>query len=243
MDTCAFYLAIKTLEQITPAIRTLLVVIPESQQRPATENLISLISSNQNSVLENSRICACYILKSYPKVPSEMALSLTSIATEGAKNNFLSKATHPRAFFTDLRCEIISFITDFSLADDDFHKNLIEQDKLVKTLILCLDDYTRNHKGDIGSTVRIAAMQNIQKLEKFYKYLPPATQTLLIGKILQQGAEKILRIREEAGKEMVFISSILQGGLSIWISIGVLICSSIDVPICSEIRKFSAFMR
>ena len=132
-----------------------------------------------------------------------MAVSLTNIATEGAKDNFLSKATHPRAFFTDLRREIISYITDFCLSDANFDKDLLEQEKLIKNLILCLEDYTRNHKGDIGSTVRISAMQNLQKLDKYYQYLPPTTLSLMIGKILQQGAEKILRIREEAANCLI----------------------------------------
>ena len=76
-------------------------------------------------------------------------------------------------------------------------------DKIGNTLVLSLDDYTRNQRGDIGSHVRLAALKGIQQLVSSFPQLKMETVLLLVGKTLQQGAEKILRVREEAAKTLI----------------------------------------
>mgnify|MGYP000080638301 CR=1 FL=1 len=188
-------------EQITPAMEILLVEIPLEQQKIKCEELIGLLVSNQTSVLENARICACYILKSYTCFEMSNAIKLLDILLEGAREIFNMKSTHPRAFFVEVRAEILSYIIDLFLKSNPDDGEILNQ--IFGAILECFDDYTRNQKGDIGSVVRVGAMQGIQKLARFLPKIPADMYKALLGRLLQQGAEKILRIREEVGRTLL----------------------------------------
>ena len=151
--------------------------------------------------MENARICACYFLRSYPELPRKTAFDLLQVAGEGGRDNFTAKSTHPRAFFVDLRAEVLLFAVDFLVLSDETDASALES--ICEVLVTCLDDYSRNQRGDVGCTVRLAAMEAVRKHAPFLARITPQTYSRLLGKIVQQGAEKILRIREEAARTML----------------------------------------
>ena len=189
-------------QQITPAMTLLITVIPLKDQRVACRKLVDLIKSSQTSVLENARICACYILKSYTCVDKHTALELLAVSIEGANENFTMKSVNSRAFFVELRAEIVLYVVHLFLTTDEMKGDNDLLLQIIGAITTCLEDYTRNQKGDIGSILRIAAMQAIQQMGQFLPSIPSDMYIRLLAKLLQQGGEKILRIREEAGRTL-----------------------------------------
>jgi hypothetical protein len=93
-------------------------------------------------------------------------------------------------------------------------------ERVASTLLLCLDDYATDNRGDVGSWVREAAMQGLEKLaiklanmhakaqlngagqaaEQNTNIFPPLLSARLFPALLKQSAEKIDRVRECAGQ-------------------------------------------
>lgn len=70
----------------------------------------------------------------------------------------------------------------------------------VAVLIACIDDYSTNSKGDIGSLVREAAMRSLTELITTQEYFADSSDCdLFVGQLLKQVTEKIDRVRATAG--------------------------------------------
>ncbi|KAI8979034.1 armadillo-type protein [Pilobolus umbonatus] len=92
-------------------------------------------------------------------------------------------------------------------------KSAITHDEFIlitNTLQSCIADYSTDERGDVGSWVRIAAMNlldhllpTVSKLDKVYvtdqPYLDRETTTAFIGAIIKQSVERIDRLRSCAG--------------------------------------------
>ena len=70
-----------------------------------------------------------------------------------------TKSSNPRAFFVQLRAEIILYVVEMFIKNGELENNSQTRSHLMDAIIRCFEDYTRNQKGDIGSIVRIANMQ------------------------------------------------------------------------------------
>ncbi|KAF8655488.1 hypothetical protein AX16_003046 [Volvariella volvacea WC 439] len=81
---------------------------------------------------------------------------------------------------------------------------------LYDALLLGLDDYTSDQRGDVGSWIRIASIQGLTRVSEmllsrageipnFESYLPPVKFHDAISGILKQGVERLDNVRQEAG--------------------------------------------
>jgi tubulin-specific chaperone D len=77
------------------------------------------------------------------------------------------------------------------------------------TLTNCLDDYTVDSRGDVGSWIRIAACDSLVPV---YKYVTLDVK-MAIGKLLRLSVERMDRVRVVAGKTLRSIVS--QAGVEI----------------------------
>ena len=109
--------------------------------------LLKLIKNDKNSVLENSRICGCFILKSYSALDDSSAADLFTLCEEGANQNFTIKSTNPRVFFVDLRVQLLNYLIFNFLKTENFTDDRVET--IFKSVLNCLNDYSRNQKGKI----------------------------------------------------------------------------------------------
>ena len=83
-------------------------------------------------------------------------------------------------------------------------------DRIATTLLVCLDDYATDNRGDVGSWVREAAMVGLEtllhKLARMQQTSPDAVVFLpllserVFPALLKQSVEKIDRVREKAGQ-------------------------------------------
>lgn len=83
-------------------------------------------------------------------------------------------------------------------------------DRVATTLLVCLDDYATDNRGDVGSWVREAAMVGLEamlhKLARMQQASPDAVVFLpllsarVFPALLKQSVEKIDRVREKAGQ-------------------------------------------
>ena len=69
------------------------------------------------------------------------------------------------------------------------------------TLISCLDDYTVDSRGDVGSWIRMAACESLVPV---YKHVTQEVK-MTIGKLLRLSVEKMDRVRLVAGKTLCAI--------------------------------------
>ena len=77
------------------------------------------------------------------------------------------------------------------------------------TLISCLDDYTVDSRGDVGSWIRMAACESLVPV---YKHVTRDVKGT-IGKLLRLSVEKMDRVRVIAGRTLCAI--IPQGDIEI----------------------------
>jgi len=66
-------------------------------------------------------------------------------------------------------------------------------------LTACLDDYTVDSRGDVGSWARIAACESLQPI---FKHISPEHIRHTIGKLLRLSVEKLDRVRNAAGQSL-----------------------------------------
>ena len=68
---------------------------------------------------------------------------------------------------------------------------------LTKALIVCLDDYTTDQRGDVGSLVRIAAVDAVSAVLK-KKLLNLCDRQVLAAKVCGLAVEKLDKVRWRA---------------------------------------------
>ncbi|KAF8194167.1 TBCD protein, partial [Pholiota molesta] len=67
-------------------------------------------------------------------------------------------------------------------------------------LLVALDDYTIDERGDIGSWARIASIQGLTTISGFFsKYLSPEKYRSIAAGLLKQGVERLDNVRQTAG--------------------------------------------
>lgn len=66
-------------------------------------------------------------------------------------------------------------------------------------LTSCLDDYTVDSRGDVGSWIRISACESLLPV---FKYTSHDNLNLTIGKLLRLSVEKMDRVRIAAGQTL-----------------------------------------
>ena len=85
---------------------------------------------------------------------------------------------------------------------------------MYKVLILGLDDYTTDERGDVGSRVRIASIQGLTSVSltlltlvksdpAYFEYLPADLYQEAIAGILKQGVERLDNVRQQAGESII----------------------------------------
>ena len=85
---------------------------------------------------------------------------------------------------------------------------------MYKVLILGLDDYTTDERGDVGSRVRIASIQGLTSVSltlltlvksdpAYSEYLPADLYQEAISGILKQGVERLDNVRQHAGESVI----------------------------------------
>lgn len=107
-------------------------------------------------------------------------------------NKFCSKACHQK-----------THVPDLAISRPEFEKILV-------TLLDCLNDYSTDQRGDVGSWVRSASMacllpllQTIAQVdsrqEKDQRYLTTDAAGAIMGALLKQSVERIDKVRARAG--------------------------------------------
>ena len=82
---------------------------------------------------------------------------------------------------------------------------------MYKVLILGLDDYTTDERGDVGSKIRIASIQGLTSVSltllslvksdtAYFDYISAGLYQEAIAGILKQGVERLDNVRQQAGK-------------------------------------------
>ena len=71
-------------------------------------------------------------------------------------------------------------------------------------LTSCLDDYTVDSRGDVGSWIRMAACESILPV---FKYASDEDFNLTIGKLLRLSVEKMDKVRSVAGQTLCTLVS------------------------------------
>jgi hypothetical protein len=82
---------------------------------------------------------------------------------------------------------------------------------MYKVLILGLDDYTTDERGDVGSRVRIASIQGLTSVsltlltlvKSVPEYIPADLYQEAIAGILKQGVERLDNVRQQAGESII----------------------------------------
>jgi len=82
---------------------------------------------------------------------------------------------------------------------------------MYKVLILGLDDYTNDERGDVGSRVRIASIQGLTSVsltlltlvKSVPEYIPADLYQEAIAGILKQGVERLDNVRQQAGESII----------------------------------------
>jgi hypothetical protein len=85
---------------------------------------------------------------------------------------------------------------------------------MYKVLILGLDDYTTDERGDVGSRVRIASIHGLTSVSltlltlaksdpAYSEYLPADLYQEAISGILKQGVERLDNVRQQAGESVI----------------------------------------
>ncbi|KAI9076772.1 hypothetical protein K1719_041248 [Acacia pycnantha] len=86
------------------------------------------------------------------------------------------------------------------LMEEDFSLFLLIKNEVMMTLFKALDDYSIDNRGDVGSWVRKAALDGLEKCTNMF-YFPLFDENLatcLIGGIVKQAVEKMDKLREAA---------------------------------------------
>lgn len=86
---------------------------------------------------------------------------------------------------------------------------------IVEYLIVGLEDYTIDERGDVGSWVRIACLRGLgsliqilvtgNHLRALEAWLPEDRYHRAIGGILKQAVERLDVVRQEAGKQLILL--------------------------------------
>ena len=66
----------------------------------------------------------------------------------------------------------------------------------------CLDDYTIDSRGDVGSWIRMAACESLVPV---FKHTSQEEVRLAIGKLLRLSVEKMDKVRTAAGKTLCVV--------------------------------------
>jgi hypothetical protein len=85
---------------------------------------------------------------------------------------------------------------------------------MYKLLIVGLDDYTTDERGDVGSRVRIASIQGLTAVSltllnlvksdpAYFEYIPADLYQAAIAGILKQGVERLDNVRQQAGESIM----------------------------------------
>jgi hypothetical protein len=85
---------------------------------------------------------------------------------------------------------------------------------MYKVLILGLDDYTTDERGDVGSRVRIASIHGLTSVSltlltlaksdpAYFEYIPADLYQEAIAGILKQGVERLDNVRQQAGESII----------------------------------------
>ncbi|KAI9443203.1 TBCD protein [Lactarius indigo] len=86
--------------------------------------------------------------------------------------------------------------------------------RMYKALILGLEDYTTDERGDIGSRIRIASIRGLASVSlvlltlvksdtAFFEYIPADLYQEAIAGILKQGVERLDSVRQQAGESII----------------------------------------
>lgn len=80
-------------------------------------------------------------------------------------------------------------------------------------LLLGLEDYTTDQRGDVGSWVRLSCISGLRSLVNVFsslgndllleEWLPIAALIEIVGGLIKQMVERIDNVREEAGKNLL----------------------------------------
>ena len=94
---------------------------------------------------------------------------------------------------------------DADLSEDETEGHMLVVDKIFPAISQCLDDYTTDQRGDIGSLLRLeaicAANEILQHLNE--KQLKPALRTTLLHRLLRLATEKLDKVRNQAWRCLV----------------------------------------
>jgi len=71
--------------------------------------------------------------------------------------------------------------------------------RIWSAVIACLDDYSADSRGDVGSWIRMAACESLVPL---FKTAPVDLGIVTIGKLLRLSVERMDRVRQAAGKTL-----------------------------------------
>lgn len=85
---------------------------------------------------------------------------------------------------------------------------------MYKVLLLGLDDYTTDERGDVGSRVRIASILGLTTVSltlldlvksdpAYFDYFPADLYQAAIAGILKQGVERLDNVRQQAGESII----------------------------------------
>ena len=85
---------------------------------------------------------------------------------------------------------------------------------MYRVLILGLDDYTTDERGDVGSRVRIASIQGLTSVSlkllslmksdtAYSEYIPADLYQEAVAGILKQGVERLDNVRQQAGEGII----------------------------------------
>ncbi|KAI9465506.1 TBCD protein [Lactarius psammicola] len=86
--------------------------------------------------------------------------------------------------------------------------------RMYNALILGLDDYTTDERGDVGSRVRIASIQGLASVSStlltlvksdtaYFEFIPADLYQEAIAGILKQGVERLDSVRQQAGESII----------------------------------------
>lgn len=127
----------------------------------------------------------------------------------------------------DIRVMMMRYLSS-SFAIREF---LLDYSDLIKT---GLDDYTTTYQGDVGSLVRIESIKAVaiiceQKFAQDQRHIEKEMSEIFdqfVPRLLRLAAERLDRVRIEAKKSLVFISSLKSGSLQIFSRLTSLFISS-----------------
>ena len=111
-------------------------------------------------------------------------------------------------------CKGMSYIFFWRLLSNDA---IVIPDEVVAALQLCLDDYTTDHRGDVGSLVRIAAIEAAGLALRKQLVRPPIAREHMVARICALAAEKLDKVRYQAAQ-------CLQ---SVWGVVGLMNCAKV----------------